>query len=79
MALIAAAFSEHRDDGTYYAAAGQWVDALVEYVGILITEMGWSADEAIALVMDKYGAPIIWSDEASLTAYVAARLAALGG
>lgn len=77
IALIATALASHTDEGTHYAAAGRWLDALVEYVSILEDEMGWSADDAVTLVMDKYGAPIKESDDASLIAYVEARLAAL--
>jgi len=77
IAMIAAALASHTDEGTHYAAAGRWLDALAEYVSILKDEMGWSADDSVTLVMDKYGAPIKESDDASLIAYVEARLAAL--
>ena len=77
MALIAAAFADHTGDGTYYAAAGQWLDALVKYVSILTNEMGFSAEDAAAFVMDKYGAAINDSDDASLlVAYTEANLLA---
>jgi hypothetical protein len=74
MALIAAVLAGHTDDDTHYTAAGEWLDALVEYVSILKDEMGWSAEDATALVMDKYGAPIKESDNASLMLYVVACL-----
>ncbi len=77
MTLIAAALADHTDDGTHYAAAGQWLDALVKYVSLLVNEMGFSAEDATALVMDKYGAPINDSDDADLlVAYIDARLLA---
>jgi hypothetical protein len=77
MALIAAAFADHTGDGTYYATAGQWLDALVKYVSILTNEMGFSAEDATAFVMDKYGAAINDSDDASLlVAYTEANLLA---
>jgi len=78
MTSIAAAFAEHVDDGTSYASAGQWIDALVAYVSILNTEMGYSATDAVALA-DKYLTPVTEAGNATLTAYVQARLAALGG
>lgn len=40
MASVATAFAEHTDDGTYYVAAGEWIDALVTYVTIMNPEMG---------------------------------------
>jgi len=79
MASVATTLAEHTDDGTYYAAAGQWIDALVAYVTILNTEMRWSIDDSIALAMGKYGAPVTASGNASLVAYVQARLAPIGG
>jgi hypothetical protein len=77
MALIATALASHTDEGTDYAAAGRWLDALAEYVSILTDEMGWSADDSVTLVMDKYGAAIEESDDAGLIAYVEARLSGL--
>ena len=77
MASIASAMVSP-EAGTYYAAAGQWLDALAEYVGILNTEMGFSVPDSVAAV-DKYVTPITEGDNVSLAAYVAARLAALGG
>jgi hypothetical protein len=74
LAQIAAALANHADDDTHYTAADQWLDALVEYISILKDEMGWSAEDAMALVMDKYGTPIKESDNASLMLYVVARL-----
>lgn len=77
MTLIAAALADHADDGTYYAEAGQWLDALVNYVSTLVNDMGFSTEDATALVMDKYGAPINDSDDASLlVAYIEGRLLA---
>ncbi len=77
MAVIATAFADHTDDGTYYAAAGQWIDALAQYVGIM-TELGYPAGDAVALAV-KYVAPVMETGDVSLTAYVEARLAVLGG
>ena len=78
MASIAMAFADHADDGTHYAAAGQWIDALAEYVGILNTEMGYSPGDSAAFA-NKYVAPATEAGDVSLIAYVEASLAALGG
>ncbi len=75
MALVAAAVTSPTA-GTHYAAAGEWLDALVQYVSILNTEMGYSAAETLAFV-GKYTTPITQGDNATLAAYVEARLAAL--
>jgi hypothetical protein len=78
MTSIAAALAEHVGDGTHYAAAGQWIDALVAYVGIMNAEMGYSASDSVAFAQ-KHLTPITEAGNAALTAYVQARLAALGG
>ena len=78
MTQIAASLALHVGDGTHYAAAGQWIDALVAYVGIMNTEMGYSASDAAAFAQ-KYLTPVTETGNVTLTAYVTARLAALGG
>ncbi|MFC1739162.1 hypothetical protein ACFL1G_08950 [Planctomycetota bacterium] len=78
MALIAASFSEHVGDGSYYADAGEWIDALAEYVGVMTTEMGFAAEDAAGFVA-KYITPATETGDVSLTAFVEAHLAALGG
>jgi hypothetical protein len=79
MASIAEAISRHVGDDTYYATGGQWLDALVEYIGILSTDLGWSLDEAVTLVTNKYVVPAIEGAEANLAAFIAMRLTELGG
>jgi hypothetical protein len=79
MIQIAEILASHTGDGTYYATAEQYIDAFVEYVSILVYDMGWSIDDAVAFVMDKHGAPITDSGNAALVAYLQARLAAPGG
>jgi hypothetical protein len=78
MTQIAVAFSEHVGDGTYYALAGEWIDAVVAYVNIMNTEMGYSAADSVAFA-EKYLTPVTDVGNVTLTAYVTARLAALGG
>lgn len=78
MTLIAAALAEHVGDGTYYATAEQWLDSLVAYIGIMNTEMGYSASDSVAFA-EKYLTPVTETGSVSLIAYVEARLAALGG
>ena len=40
------------------ALAGQWIDALAEYTGILNSEIGWSGNKSVAFIMGKYGSGI---------------------
>jgi hypothetical protein len=77
MALIAAALANHIDDDTHYAEASRWLDALVEYIGILNDEMGRPISNCVAFVLDKYGKSIVETGDVSLAAYLQARLAGL--
>ena len=56
MASIAAVVAEP-EEGTQYAAAGQWLDALTEYVAILNTDMGFSTADSVEFAR-KYTTPI---------------------
>ena len=78
MASIAVAFAEHANDDTHYAAAGEWVDALVAYVEVLTDDLGWSTPDAVAQ-MEKYLGPMSEGDYAAVAAYAAMLLAGLGG
>ncbi len=77
--LIAAAFEGHAGDGTAYATALEYVDAFVEYVRVLDTEMGSPVGDSVEFAMEKYGAGINASPNDNVAAYVASRLEAIGG
>ena len=81
MASIVQALSLYRDNDVepYYAEAGQWLDALVEYIRILNTEIGWSAEKAVALVADKYVTPAIEGGDTNLIVFIKTQLEALSG
>jgi hypothetical protein len=75
LASIVTILSEHAGDGTYYAAAGEWMDNLGEYVSILIADLGYAADESIEITMAKYGEPVIWSGDEGLNEFIEMQLA----
>lgn len=77
LAAINQAIAMHVKDGTAYAAAGQWVDALAAYVGILRSEIGLSQADALAVAMGKYGSPEKANE--AVKAFIALRLAELAG
>ncbi|MHC5061671.1 MAG: filamentous hemagglutinin N-terminal domain-containing protein [Planctomycetota bacterium] len=79
MASIGQALALHTDDGTHYAAAGQWLDSLVEYIGILNSEIGWSMAESVAFATTKYAAPATAEADVTVMAYIETQLSALGG
>ena len=79
MTSIANAIALNVGGDNQYAAAGEYLDALAKYVGILNSEMGFSAEQSIQLATDKYVGPLADGQNVGVAAYVAARLAALGG
>jgi filamentous hemagglutinin family protein len=79
MASIADAIANDIEGNRQYAAAGEYLDALAKYVGILTSEMGFSADESIQFATDNYVGQLAQGENMGVAAYVAARLAALVG
>ena len=79
MASIASAIALNVGADNQYAVAGKYLDALAKYVGILSNQMGFSTAESIQLATDKYVGPLAEGQNAGVAAFVAARLAALGG
>jgi hypothetical protein len=70
-AALAAMF-EQTPEGTRYATAVEYIDAFVEYVIVLETELGSPVGDSQTFVMEKYGGPI--TGNPNFTAYVTARL-----
>ena len=79
MALIANAISNNIDADSHYAAAGKYLDALTEYVGILNSEMNFSTEESIMFAAENYVLRLGGSGNGGVTAFLTARLAVLGG
>jgi filamentous hemagglutinin family protein len=79
MSSIGAELEQHRGDGSHYAAAGEWLDALALYAEILSAEMGWSRDRSVEFVMGKYGATATGAADVSVTAFIQMHLEALSG
>jgi hypothetical protein len=79
MASIAYAIANDIEGNVQYAAAGEYLDALAKYVGILNSEMGFTADEAVQFATDNYVEQLVEAEDLGVAAYVAARLSVLGG
>ena len=79
MAFVADAIQRNSQAYNNYATAGEYLDALVVYVGILSNDLNFSAEESVMFAVDNYVAPLAENQSVGLAAYVAARLAALGG
>jgi len=79
MASIADAITRNTDADSYYATADEYLDALVTYVGILSSEMGFSTIESVQLVTDKYIGRLAQGQNVGVASFIAASLAALGG
>ena len=79
MASVADVIARNSQAYNHYATAGEYMDALVVYVGILRTDLNFSAEESVMFAVDNYVVPLAENQSAGLAVYVAARLAALGG
>jgi len=79
LAEISHALANQRDseDKPHYATAGQWLDAFVEYVVTLNTQMRWSVDEAVVFTMDKYVTPAKEGGDVTLLTFLHLQLQAL--
>ena len=75
----ALALNHNADDKPHYAAAAQWLDAFVEYVGILNTQMRWSVDESVVFAMEKYVAPATEGSDVTLLTFLHLQLQTLSG
>ena len=65
--------ANNTEAGTAYALAGEYLDALVAYVGILNSDLDYSAEDSITVATDKYIAPLA-EENVNLATYVTARL-----
>jgi hypothetical protein len=79
MASIADAIANDIEGNVQYAAAGEYLDALAKYVGILSNQLDFTTDEAVQFATNNYVDNLVESENVGVAAYVAARLAALGG
>ncbi len=77
-ASIAMAF-EGAEEGTQYASVMEYINAFVQYVAVLDIELGSPVGDSVAFVMEKYGADVLGSDNENIAAFIATRLAAIGG
>jgi len=73
---IVTAFAGRANDGTQYAVAIEYIDAFVQYIAVLNTEMGAPVGDSIAFVMQKYGTGLAESENNNIAAFLATRLEA---
>ena len=76
---ITAAIASNEDANSHYAMAGEYLDSLVAYVGVLNSEMEFSIAESITFAADRYIVPVVERDveNVGLAGFLAARLTAL--
>jgi hypothetical protein len=73
-ASIASAFAGHINDGSQYATVIEYIDAFVNYIAVLNSDLGSPVGDSLAYTMQKYGSGITGSDNANMAAFVASRL-----
>jgi galactitol-specific phosphotransferase system IIB component len=69
---VAAALTDSANTGPQYAAAREYIDAFVQYIAILNTDMGSPVADSVAYVMEKYGSDV--SGNPIMADFLAARL-----
>jgi predicted nucleic acid-binding protein len=70
MLAVLGRLQQHSGDTTTYGAAGEWLEALASYVGILSSEMGWATDKSVSFVMGKYGTAAAEGGNVSVMAFI---------
>ncbi|MCP4609562.1 MAG: hypothetical protein GY845_12700, partial [Planctomycetes bacterium] len=73
-ASIVTAFAGHINDGTQYATVIEYIDAFVNYIAVLNSDLGSPVGDSLAYTMQKYGSGVTGSDNANMAAFVASRL-----
>jgi len=79
MASVADVISRNAQTNNYYAAAGEYLDAIAAYVGILNNDLAFSTEDSIMFAVDKYVAPIANDQNAGVAAYIVEKLTTPGG
>jgi hypothetical protein len=77
MAMIATALNNPKE-GTQYALAAKWLNAMAEYTNIMHNDLKLPTNEAVTHVA-KYVSPVVNGNNAAVAAFVQAKLAGLGG
>ena len=79
MAAIVDAIRGNTDEDSYYASADEYLDALVTYIGILNSEMGFSTTKSVQFVTDKYISRLNQDQNVGVATFLAACLTVLEG
>jgi hypothetical protein len=79
-ASITMAFSQQLEnaDMPQYASAKEFIDAFVEYVAVLDSDLGSPVGDSVAFVMEKYGTTITENANPNIAAYIQTRLQNIG-
>jgi hypothetical protein len=71
MATIADTIAKNAKANNRYAVAGEYLDAVAQYVGVLAGKLGFTAEESVLLVTDKYISRLSQTGNAGVAAMVA--------
>jgi hypothetical protein len=78
-ARIAAEIRSGRETNRQYALAGEYIDAIAAYVGILNSGMGFTLEDSVEFATNNYIRQLADSETVHFAAYVAAKLVAPEG
>ncbi|MHC4637328.1 MAG: hypothetical protein ACYTBP_08750 [Planctomycetota bacterium] len=78
MILIVSTISQNVDDEDqpHYASAGEYLDALAAYIGIITEDFGFSTEQAVTFLNENHSPS---TENVGLTTFIEARIAAISG
>jgi hypothetical protein len=61
-------------ENTQYASVAEYIDAFIQYINVLDTELGSPVVDALAFVIEKYGTDIMTNENTNIAAFVTVHL-----
>ena len=61
-----------------YAVAMEYIDAFVNYVAVIDTELGAPVEDSLAHLMEKYGEPVLGAENGNIYSYLREQLGGIG-
>lgn len=75
-ASVVTAFAEMTEQDPQYALAAEYIDAFVNYVAVVETDLKVPVGDPVELALNKYGSDLMSSDNPNMAAFITARIEA---